>query len=110
MVEVEAGVTELALRGLLGIFPFPGPRQAAELFQAGNFEAQRLAHLARGGAPAVRDDVGSHRRTKLSEALGNILYGLFALVSAGQVDIDIRPLAALCVEEAFEQKAHTDRV
>ena len=110
MVEVEAGVAELALRGLLGIFPFPGPRQAAELFQAGDFEAQRLAHLARGGAPAVRDNVRRHRRTQLSEALVNILYGLFALVPAGQVDIDIGPLAALFAEEAFEQKVHADGV
>src|SRR5260370_41103975 len=98
MVEVEAGVTELALRGLLGIFPFPGPRQAAELFQAGGFEAQRLTHLARGRAPAVRDDVRRHRCAELSAALVTILYGLFALVSAGQVAIDIRRLAALFAE------------
>ena len=34
VAEIEAGFAELALGGVLGIFPFPGPHQAAELFQA----------------------------------------------------------------------------
>ena len=110
MLEVEAGFAELALGGVLGIFPFPGPRQAAELFQAGDFEAQRLAHLARGGAAAVRDHVGRHRGAELAEALVHILYGLFAFVAAGQIDIDIRPLAALFAEEALEEKVHAHGV
>ena len=110
MVEVEAGIAELALGGLLGIFPFPGPHQAAELFQAGDFEAQRLAHFARRGAPAIRDDVGRHRRAQFAEALVNVLDGLFAFVPAGQIDIDIRPLAALFAEEAFEEKVHAHGV
>src|ERR1035437_7229005 len=110
VVEVEAGFAELALGGVLWIFEFPGPRQAAELFDGSDFEAQRLADLARGGAPAVGDDVGRHGGAVRSEALVDILDDLFAFVAAGEIEIDIRPLAALFAEEAFEEKVHADGV
>ncbi len=45
-----------------------------------------------------------------AKALVNVLYGLLAFVPAGQIDIDIRPLAALFAEEAFEEKVHAHGV
>ena len=60
MVQVKAGLRELALARILGVFPFPVMHEAGELFERGDFEAQRLAHFARGGTAAIGDDVGGH--------------------------------------------------
>ena len=84
MVEIEAGLAELALVGVRGIAPFPGVRQAAEAFERGDFEAQRLAHFARGGAAAISDDVGGHGRAQLAEALVDVLDGALALSPLGR--------------------------
>ena len=108
--DVEAGLAKLALGGVLGVLPFPGAHQAGELFERGDFEAQRLADFARGGAAAIGDDVGGHGRAQLAEALVDVLDGVLALVAAGQVDIDIGPLAALFGEEALEEQVHADGV
>ena len=94
----------------LGSFHSQARARLLSFSEAGDFEAQRLAHLARGGAPAVGDDVGRHGRAELAEALVDVLDGLFAFVAAGQIEIDIRPLAALFAEEAFEEKVHADGV
>ena len=69
-----------------------------------------MPDLARGGASAIGDHVGGHGRAELAEALVDILDGALALIAAGQVDIDIGPLAALFGEEALEQQVHADRV
>ena len=75
-----------------------------------DFEAERLADLARGGAAAVGDDVGGHGRAELAVALVDVLDDALALVAAGQVDIDVGPLAALFGEEALEEQVHADRI
>ena len=94
----------------LGSFHSHVRTRLAELFERRDFEAQRLAHLARGGAAAIGDDVGRHGRAELAEALVDVLDGALALVAAGQVDIDIGPLAALFGEEALEQQVHADGI
>src|SRR6185312_13254319 len=79
-----------------------------QFFEGGNFEAERLADFACGGASAIGDDVGGHGGAELAEALVDVLDGLLALIAAGKVDIDIGPLAAFFAEEALEQKVHAD--
>src|SRR5689334_1970172 len=106
MVEIEAGLAKVAVGSLIGVLPFPVADQAAEFFERRDFEAERFADLARGGPPAIRDDIGRHGRAELSEALVNILNGLLALIAAGEVDVDIGPFAALLTEEALEEKVH----
>ena len=68
-------------------------------------EAQRLAHFARGRAAAIGDDVGGHGGAELAVALVDVLDDALALVAAGQVEIDVGPLAALFREEALEEQA-----
>ena len=110
MVQIEAGFAELALGGVLGVLPFPGAHQAGEPLERGDFEAQRLAHFARGRASAIGDDVGGHGRAQLAEALVDVLDGALALVAAGKVDIDVGPLAALFGKEALEEQVHAHRI
>ena len=87
--------------------PAPGSDRRSSV---ADFEAQRLADFARGRAAAIGDDVGGHGRAQLAVALVDVLDGALALIAAGQVEIDIRPLAALFGEEALEQQVHAHRI
>ena len=73
-------------------------------------ERQRLAHLARGAAAAIGDDVGGHRRAEPAVFLVDVLDDALAAVAARQVEIDVGPLAALLRQEALEQQIHRDRI
>ena len=108
--EIQAGATELAVGRIFGIFPLPGAHQARKPIERGDFESQRLADLSRRGSAAISDDVGGHGRAQFSVALVDVLDDALALVARGQVDIDIRPLAAFFGKKALEQQLHADRV
>ncbi len=108
--QIEAGISELPLRRVFRIFPLPAADQAGKPVERCDLESQRLAHLARRRPSAVRDDVGGHGRAQLSVALVDILDDALALVARWQVDIDIRPLAALLGKESLEQQFHADRI
>src|SRR6266446_6944443 len=73
-------------------------------------EAERLPDLAHGAAAAVRDDVGRHRGAVRTVALVHVLDDGLAAVAARQVEVDVRPLAALLGEEALEEEIHRDRI
>ncbi len=83
---------------------------AAEIFERFRIEAQRLAHFSRGHAVAVGDDVGGHGGAELAVTLVDVLDNFFAFVAAGQVEIDVGPLAALFGKEAFEEQFHADGI
>ena len=68
-----------------------------------------LPNLARRRPSAIGDDVCGHRRAQLAVTLIHILNRALALVAAGQIEIDVRPLAALLREEALEQQLHAAR-
>ena len=61
-------------------------------------------------ASAVGDDVGGHRRAVLAVALVDVLDDALALIAARQVDVDVRPFAALFGEKALEEQVHPDRI
>ena len=73
-------------------------------------QRQRLAHLARGAAAAIGDDVGGHRRAEPAVFLVDVLNDLLAPVAARQIEIDVGPLAALLREKPLEQQIHRDRI
>ncbi len=110
VAQIQAGIAELALGRVFRIFPFPRAHQAGELLDRCDLEPQRLAHLARRRTAAIRDDVGGHGRAQLAVAIVDVLDDALALVARRQVDIDIRPLAALLREETLEQQLHGDRI
>ena len=107
VLEVEAGVSELAREGVVGILVFPGADEAGEAIQSFGIERKRFADFARGGAAAIGDDVGGHGRAELAVALVDVLNGALALIAAGEVEVDVGPLAALFGQEALEEKIHS---
>ena len=69
-----------------------------------------LPDLACGAAAAVGDDIRGHRRAALAVPLVNVLDDALAPVAARQIEIDVRPLAALLGEEPLEEQIHADRI
>ena len=73
-------------------------------------KAERFANFARRRSATISDDVCRHRRAEFSVALVNILNRALALIAARQIEIDVRPLAALFRKKAFKQQLHADRI
>ena len=105
MVEIESGIAKAAVERIVFVAKFPGGDGGGNFLERFRIEAQRFAHFARGHAVAIGDDVGGHGGAALAITLVDILNNFFALVAAGQVEIDVRPLAALFGKEAFEEQA-----
>src|SRR5207302_8730376 len=59
---------------------------------------------------AIRADISRHGRAQLAIAFVNILNGFFALVTAGQVQINVRPLTTLFRKKALKQQLHSHRI
>ena len=110
MVEVESGIAEAAVEGVVFVAEFPGGDGGGNLLQRFRIEAQSFAHFARGHAVAIGDDVGGHGGAAFAVALVDILDNFFAFVAAGQVEIDVGPLAALFGKKALEEQLHADGV
>ena len=99
---IEAGLTKLLLpfrfvRMRLLPFHFPGAaagefRNASQRFFV---KAERFAHIANGRPAAIRDHIRGHGRAQFSVALIDVLNGELTIVTAGQIEIDVRPFAAL---------------
>ena len=110
MVEVESGIVEVAVEGVVLVAQFPGGDGGGNFGERFGIEAESLAHFTRGHAVAIGDDVGGHGGAALAIALVEVLDDFFALVAAGQVEVDVGPLAALFGEKALEEKFHADGV
>ena len=80
---------------------------AAHLFER---ETQCLADLARCRTRAVGDHVGGHRGAVRTVALIHVLDDSLTLIAGWQVEIDVRPFAALLGQKALEEQFHLDRV
>ena len=100
----------MAFQRVVRIFVFPRAHQAGQAVQRFRVERQRLADFARRRTPAIGDDVGGHGRAQFSVALVNILNGALALIAAGQIEIDVRPFAALLGKKSLEEQIHADRI
>ena len=73
-------------------------------------ERQSLADFARRRAAAIGDHVRGHGRAQFPVALVDILNGAFPLIAAGQIEIDVRPFAALLGKKSLEEQVHADRI
>ena len=110
ILQVQVGVAEMPFGRIAGVLPFPRPHQARQAIQRHHLKSQRFAHLARRRLPAIGNHIGRHGRAQLAVALVDILNGALPLLAAGQVQVDIRPLAALLRQKALEQQIHPHRV
>ena len=73
-------------------------------------DPERLANFARRAASAIGDDVGRHRRAMPAVLFVDVLDHALAAIAARQIDVDVRPLAALLRQEPFEEQIHADRI
>ena len=72
--------------------------------------AERFADFARGGAVAVGDDVRGHRRAVRAVLRVDVLDDFLALVARREIEVDVRPLAALLGQKALEEQLHLHRI
>src|SRR6266481_10032752 len=110
MIQVEAHLLKMIFEVIRRTAPFAAVHYARKLVESLLIEPKRFAHFARSGTVPIGDDVRCHRGTKLAVALIYILNRLLSLVSARQIEIDIRPLAAFFREKPFKEQFHPYRV
>src|SRR6478752_3824344 len=82
MVEIEPGVAEAAVEGVVFVAKFPSGDSCGDFIECFGIESESLAHFARSHAVAIGDDVGGHGGAALAVLLVNVLNHFFALVSA----------------------------
>ena len=113
LLGVEAGGTQLLAQVLVvaaaGVVAPAAEllRQAVHLVRG---EPQGLGGLPGGALVPVGDDVGGHRRAVVAVAAVDVLDHLLPGLAGGQVQVDVRPLAALLGQEALEEQPHLHRV
>ena len=93
--RIEPRIAKLPLERVVRVLVFPRAHQARQAVERFRIERKRLANFARRRTPAIGDDVRRHRRAQFSVALVHILNRALALISTWQIEIDVRPLAAL---------------
>jgi hypothetical protein len=109
-IQIEADGRQLSRQRLGRIGEFELIHDLRKPIDLRQVEPERLAHLARGAAPTVRNDVGGHRRAQPSVLFVHVLNHQLAAIAARQIEIDIGPLAALFRQEPLEQQVHPDRI
>ena len=110
MLNIKARIVEVASQRIVFILPLPGAHQPGQPIEGLGIEAQSLSCFACRRASAISNDVCGHRRTQFAVSLINVLNRLLALLSAGQIQIDVRPFAALFRQKALEQQIHANRI
>ena len=110
VAPVEPGAREPRLERVVGVHVLEAAHVLREAVDLVRRDAEHLADLARGAAVAVGDDVRGHGRARGAVALVDVLDDPLAPVAARQVEVDVRPLAALLGEEALEEQLHPHRV
>src|SRR5579864_3811261 len=110
MAQVEAGVAKAVIKSVVGVAIFPVRDRRGNFVESFGIEAKHFADFARRHAAAIGDDVRGHGRAAFAISAVKILNYFFALVAAGKVEIDVRPLAALLGKKAFEEQLHSDRI
>src|SRR5713226_8715298 len=110
MIQVESHLLKMIFEVIGWTAPFAAVHYARKLVEGLLIESERFAHFPRGGAVPIGDDVRRHRRPELAVTLIDVLNRLLSLVSARQVEIDIRPLAAFLRKKPFKEQFHADRI
>src|SRR3954469_4887320 len=110
LAQIQTCVAKLSFAGIVRVFPFPRVDECSETRERFVVKVERLSDFTRGRAPAISDDVRSHRRAMFSVALVNVLDCLLALLSARQIEIDVGPFASLFRKKALKQQIHPDRI
>src|SRR6266567_6486549 len=110
MAQVEAGIAKAVVEGVIRIAIFPLRDCSRDFAQSFRIEAEDFANFARCHATAVSDDVSSHGGAAFAIAAVQILDDGFAIVAAGEIEINVRQLAAFFGEKSLEQQVHADGI
>ena len=110
VVRIEPGLAEVASERFAGIDELELAHQPRQPIDVGFGQLQHLADLARRAAAPIRDHVGGHRRSQRAVAFVHVLNDALALVATRQIQVDVRPLAALLREEPLEEQPHPHRI
>src|SRR5712692_1525740 len=110
VVQVQARILELTLGRILRIFPLPRMDETRQTPDGFFVKPKHFANFARRRTPAISDHVRGHRRAQFPVAFVNILNRALALVAARQIEIDVRPFAALFGKKTLKQKFHADGI
>src|SRR5215472_13610753 len=110
MSQIKTGIAEMTIESIFRSVPLPSTDKSGETVQGLHVEPEDLADFACRRTSAISADVGGHGGATLAVSLVQILDGFLALVAAGQIEIDVRPFAALFRQKTFEQQLHTHRI
>src|ERR1700678_1129610 len=95
MMNVKTRMSKLPFHCVVGVFPFPGAHNRGEPRGSIFIKAEHLAHFSGCGTSAIGTNVCSHRSTAFTIEFVHVLDNFLAFVSAGQVEINVRPFSAL---------------
>ena len=107
---IEPGARQTGLQIVVGVDPLVASHVLGEAVDLLDIHPEDLADLTRSALLPISDDVGRHRSAARTVALVDVLDGSLAAIAARQVEVDVRPLAALLGEEALEEQLHADRI
>src|SRR5262245_30692994 len=110
LAHIEARHTELSFECVGFILVFKMPDQLCQALECFDIEAENFADFTSGRASTICNDIGRHRRAKVAIPLVDILDGALALIAAGEIEIDVRPLTSLFGKESFEEQSHLYRI
>src|SRR5262245_35372896 len=100
--KIETGIVEVAIESIFRPAPFPAADESREAVECLHVKTENFSDFARSQTATISTDVGSHGCAALTVALVKILDGFFPLVAAGQIEIDVRPLAAFFRKKALK--------
>ena len=107
---IAAGLPKMREETIAGILVLPVADERGQTIAQRGGKPQHLAHFSRRAPAAIGDDIGGHGRAQAPIALVDVLDDLLAPVAARQIEIDVRPFAALLGEKALEEELHPHRI
>ena len=94
MVQIETGLLEMLIVGLVGIVPSPTRHEAGDTTKRFRLESHHLTHFPRRRPAAICDHVRCHRGSSLAVPFIDMLDDSLASFPGGQIQIDVGPFPA----------------
>src|SRR5450756_50117 len=103
MLHIKTRRLEAVFERIAWSLPFPRAHEAGELRRRLLIETESFSNLPRSGPAAKGDDVRCHGSAQLAVTLVDVLNRTLAVGIAGQVEVDVRPLATLFRKESLKE-------
>jgi hypothetical protein len=110
MTEIKAGIMKATIKGVVLVAKLPVTDDGGDTIKSFGLESESFADFAGGETAAIGNDICGHGSAAFAVAAVNMLNDALALITAGKVEIDVRPLAAFFGKKTFEEKIHLDGV